>query len=229
MSRPAIQRRLRPNHNDIKQSNLQSTKQGKNGRRVAQKKRPHPGWLVFSWQPHTAAAKGSICLRSRHMAGNGRGLNDFSPEHILCRLGSRCMQWSAPVLLALSISPEPEKPNIELRLAFGHRQIESYVKACVYLGQVSAFVDCCSRSSFHVVHVVRETGEDFGAAMQQQLFPHHHSGGRRGQTEKGKYCSTRVVMLVGEPKGECFFEAQTGFLRVNYRARGEAMSNAWLG
>ena len=128
-------------------SNSQTFKaqnRGKTGAASPPKKRPHPGWLVFSWQPHTAAAKGSICLRSRHMAGNGRGLNDFSPEHILCRAGSRCMQWSAPVLLALSISPEPEKPNIELRLAFGHRQIDMYVKTCVYLGQVSAFVDCCS-------------------------------------------------------------------------------------
>ena len=92
MSRPGIQRRLRLNHNDIKQSNLQSPKQGKNRRRVAQKKRPHPGWLVFSWQPHTAAAKGSICLRSRHMAGNGCGLNDISLGHLLCQLGSRCIQ-----------------------------------------------------------------------------------------------------------------------------------------
>ena len=92
LSRPAIQRRPRANHNDIKQSNLQSTKQRKNGR-VPQKETA-PRSPCFLGGTHMAAAKETIFLRLRHMAGNGCGLNDISLGHLLCQLVSTCMQRS---------------------------------------------------------------------------------------------------------------------------------------
>ena len=103
-------------------------------------------------------------------------------------------------------------------------------KACVYLGQVSAIVDCCSlqdRGPPCVVHVVQETGEDFAPAMQQhQLVPHHHSG-EKEHKQKRENIVPPALQCGGNERQRFCFGAQTGFLGANYRAQEEATSNAW--